>query len=65
MAYVNKKEANKKRNEYIANKYDRINLTVPKGKKKAIQEYAKSHNTSVNKLIWSLIYKELNTKERE
>lgn len=56
--------ANKKRNEWIAKTYDRINLTVPKGKKKAIQEYAKSHNTSVNKLIWNLIDAELH-KEKE
>lgn len=56
---MTKKTANKKRNEYIANTYDRINLTVPKGKKKAIQEYAKSCNTSVNKLIWDLIDKKI------
>ena len=56
---MTKKEANKKRNEYIANTYDRINLTVPKGKKKAIQQYAKSCNISVNKLIWDLLDKEI------
>lgn len=38
-------------NTYIANHYDRINLTVPQGKKNAIQAAAKASNESVNAFI--------------
>lgn len=38
-------------NNYIARTYDRINLTIPKGKKDVIQAHADSHNESVNGFI--------------
>ena len=38
-------------NCYIAKSYDRINLTVPKGKKERIQNYAQSVGESVNGFI--------------
>ena len=38
-------------NRYIAKFYDRINLTVPKGKKERIQSYAQSVGESVNGFI--------------
>lgn len=38
-------------NDYIARKYDRINLTVPKGQKEAIKAYADSCGESVNSFI--------------
>ena len=38
-------------NRYIAKAYDRINLTVPKGRKDIIQAYASSHGESVNGFI--------------
>lgn len=38
-------------NRYIAKSYDRINLTVPKGKKERIQSYAQSIGESVNGFI--------------
>lgn len=38
-------------NRYIAKSYDRINLTVPKGKKERIQSYAQSVGESVNGFI--------------
>lgn len=65
MSYANKKTAIKKQNQWIAAKCDRINLTVPKGKKKVIHEYAKLRKTSVNKLIYDLICKELSSTERK
>jgi len=37
--------------QFNAEKYDRIEITVPKGQKKVLQSYCKDHNTSVNKLI--------------
>ena len=45
------------KNQFIADNYDRINLTVPKWRKKAIQEYLQgftprlSVNEYINKLI--------------
>ena len=65
MPYADKKVAIKRQNQWIAQHCDKINLTVPKGKKKAIQEYAKLHNASVNKLIWDLICKELDANRKE
>jgi len=46
-------------NDYIARTYDRINLTVPKGKKEVIQAVAKQNGESVNALINRLIDAEL------
>lgn len=39
------------KNRWIDKAYDRINLTVPKGKKEAIKEYAETHGESVNAFI--------------
>lgn len=38
-------------NEFIARAYDRINLTVPKGKKEDIKNHAQNQNESVNAFI--------------
>lgn len=38
-------------NKYMAENYDRINLTVPKGKKEKIKEYAEARGESVNGFI--------------
>ena len=38
-------------NKYIEGHYDRINLTVPKGKKEVIQSKAKENGESVNAFI--------------
>ena len=46
-------------NDYIAKAYDRINLTVPKGQKEAIQEAAQRNGESVNGFIWRLIQAQL------
>ena len=60
MSYADKKQASKNQNRWISEKYDRINLTVPKGQKDVIQAYAKWRGMSVNGLIGWLIEKELN-----
>lgn len=39
------------KNRWNDKAYDRINLTVPKGKKEAIKEYAEAHGESVNTFI--------------
>ena len=38
-------------NKYIAEKLDRINLTMPKGKKEAVKKQADSMGLSVNAFI--------------
>ena len=45
------KAQQKAANEYIDSNYDRINLTVPKGRKAAIQAHAAEHGESVNAFI--------------
>ena len=39
------------RNEWIAEKLDRINLTVPKGRKEIIKAHAAAHGESVSGFI--------------
>ena len=39
------------RNAWIAEKLDRINLTVPKGKKEIIKAHAEAHGETVNGFI--------------
>lgn len=42
---------NQYKNKWIAEKLDRINLTVEKGKKDIIRAHAEAHNESVNAYI--------------
>jgi len=59
MAYKEKKDAVAYNNKFNKEAYDRINLTVPKGKKEVIQIAAKKSGESVNGFIWRLIQAEL------
>lgn len=38
-------------NKYIAKAYDRVNLTMPKGKKEILQAHAEARGESVNGFI--------------
>ncbi len=38
-------------NKYIAKAYDRVNLTMPKGKKETVQAHAEARQESVNGFI--------------
>lgn len=38
-------------NKWIAKAYDRVNLTVPKGRKEQIKAHAEQHGESVNAFI--------------
>lgn len=49
------KTSAKAKNTWIAKVYDRINLTVPKGKKDTIQAHAEAQGQSVNGFINSAI----------
>ena len=41
----------KYKNEFIAKSYDRINLTVPKGKKEIIKGFADKQGKSINGFV--------------
>ena len=41
----------KANNKWNAKAYDRVNLTMPKGRKAEIQAYAEAHGESVNAFI--------------
>lgn len=51
MAYKDKSKAVAYNNEFISRTYDRINLTLPKGKKAIIKAHAEQKNESVNGFI--------------
>ena len=38
-------------NKYVKEKYDRVNVTFPKGQKEIIKAHAESHGESVNGFI--------------
>ena len=59
MAYKDKKDAFAYNNKFNNMAYDRINLTVPKGKKEVIQSAAQQSGESVNSFINRLIQAEL------
>lgn len=52
-------------NGYISRNYDRINLTVPKGRKADIDAHAKSMGTSTAGLLNDLLMRELGMTEEE
>lgn len=46
-------------NQFNANAYDRINLTVPKWQRDVIKAHAESLGESVNGYIWRLIREDM------
>ena len=51
------------KNKFIAESYDRINLTVPKGHKEKIKAFAESKGKSVNGYINDLIESDMKKEE--
>lgn len=51
MAYKKKTDAIRYNNEFIKQAYDRVNLTLPKGRKDAIQALASTYGESLNGFI--------------
>ena len=55
-------------NRYIADKYDRINLTTPKGRKEEIRNHADNQgetvNSFINRAIDETMKRDTNEKER-
>lgn len=48
-------------NRYIADKYDRINLTTPKGRKERIKAHAERRGETVNSFINRAIENQIRT----
>ena len=53
MAYT--KATMKAVDKYVKNNYDRLAITIPKGRKETIDEYAKQEGTSINGLVNRLL----------
>ena len=65
MAYKRKEDAIRYNNEFIKQTYDRINLTVPKGQKEAIQAHAATRGESVNGFINRVISEAIEREQAE
>lgn len=65
MAYKRKEDAIRYNNEFIKQTYDRINLTVPKGQKEAIQAHAATRGESVNGFINRVISEAIERESAE
>jgi hypothetical protein len=52
-------------NGYISRNYDRINLTVPKGQKAAVDAHAKSKGMSTNALLNDLLRADMGVSEED
>ena len=50
---------------YNEKAYDRLAITIPKGKKASVDEYAATHDGSVNGLVNRLLRTELGLSEAE
>ena len=50
---------------YNEKAYDRLAVTIPKGKKGMVEEYAATHEESINGLINRLLRAELGQSEEE
>ena len=59
-----RKRANKKWNDAnMKEKYDRIQLVVPKGERERIKEFAKQQGKSLNAFVLELIDKAMNSDQ--
>ena len=52
-------------NKYIKGNYDRLNVTIPKGRKQAVEAHAKGKGESVNSLVNGLIRADMGLTEDE
>lgn len=59
-----RKKANKKWNDKnMKERYDRVQLIVPKGQREVIKAFAKSQGKSLNNWVYELICKEMSANE--
>lgn len=52
-------------NKYISKAYDRVNLTLPKGKKEKVRKHAESKGMSLNAYINALIAADMGEPQTE
>lgn len=52
-------------NKYIKGNYDRLNITIPKGRKASIDAHAKAKGESVNGLVNALLRADMGISEDE
>lgn len=57
-----KEKATKYKNDFIAQTYDRVNLTLPKGYKEQVKTYAEANGESLNGYINRLIAEDMGDK---
>lgn len=50
-------------NKYIKGNYDRLNITIPKGRKASIDAHAKAKGESVNGLVNALLRADMGISE--
>lgn len=50
-------------NKYMKKAYDRVNLTLPKGKKEVIKSHAENHGQSLNGFINEAIDEKMNREK--
>ena len=63
MAYT--KATMKAVDKYVKNNYDRLAITIPKGRKETIDTFAKKEGTSINGLVNRLIRETIGMTEEE
>lgn len=51
--------------KYVKNNYDRIEIKVPKGRKQAVEAFAREHGESVNGVMNRLVRVEMGLSEDE
>ena len=52
-------------NKYIKANYERLNITIPKGQKRAVEAHAKGKGESVNRLVNGLLRADMGLSESE
>lgn len=65
MAYKDKDDRNKYNNNFIAEHYDRVNLTLPKGQKDILKELLKKRGKTVNGFLQEVVEQEIQRMQRE
>lgn len=63
MAYT--KATMKAVDKYVKNNYDRLAITIPKGRKETIEAYAKQEGISINGLVNRLLRETIGMSEEE
>lgn len=51
--------------KYVKENYDRLNITIPKGQKQAVEAHAKTKGESVNGLVNGLLRADMGLTEDE